>query len=213
MTFRNIIDNFNKHFRDNFWMYLITILFLCTGIILGIYSVKYMSEGDKSSLINYITSLSNSTTLESTNNKAIFFEAIKSNMPILIGYWFLGLTIFGIPVILILNIFKGFSIGFTFSFFIYGLENKGVLLAILGVLPQNIIYIPCIILASVLSIQFSLNILKDKISKNHKGSREGNISTYSLTFLCFTIIMSMGFLFEAFLTPSLIKFALKSLGA
>jgi len=56
MTFRNIIDSFNKHFRDNFWIYLLSILFLCTGVILGIYSVKYMSEGDKSNLVNYITS-------------------------------------------------------------------------------------------------------------------------------------------------------------
>ncbi len=213
MTYRNIIDSFNKHFRDNFWLYLLSILFLCTGTILGIYSVKYMSEGDKSSLVNYITSISNSTTLESTNNKAILLEAFKSNIPIIIGYWFLGLTIVGLPVILILNIFKGFSIGFTFSFFIYGLKDKGIILAILGVLPQNIIYIPCIILASVISMQFSLNILKDKLNKGYKGSRDGSIVNYSFAFICFLLLMSVGFMFEAFLTPSLIKFALKSVGA
>lgn len=213
MTFRNIIDSFNKHFRDNFWLYLLSILFLCTGAILGIYSVKYMSEGDKSSLVNYITSISNSTTLESTNNKAILLEAFKSNIPLMIGYWFLGLTIVGLPVILILNIFKGFSIGFTFSFFIYGLKDKGILLAILGVLPQNIIYIPCIILASVISMQFSLNILKDKLNKNYKGARDSSILNYSFAFVCFLLLMSIGFMFEAFLTPSLIKFALKTVGA
>jgi stage II sporulation protein M len=213
MTVRKLLDNFNKHFRDNFWIYLITILFLSTGAILGIYSVKYMSDGDKNSLISYITSLSKSSTLESINNKAIFLEAIKSNLPIIIGYWFLGLTIVGIPVILILSIFKGFSIGFTISFFIYSLKEKGLLLSILGVLPQNIIYIPCIILASVLSIQFSFSMLKDKVNKNYKGSNEGSIGNYTLCFICFIIIMTMGFLLEAFVTPNLIRFALKTAGA
>jgi stage II sporulation protein M len=212
MTLKKLMDNFNKHFRDNFWIYLITILFLSTGAILGIYSVKYMSDSDKNSLINYITSLSKSTTLESINNKAIFIEAIKSNLPIIIGYWFLGLTIVGIPVILILSVFKGFSIGFTISFFIHSLKDKGLILAILGVLPQNIIYIPCIILASVLSIQFSLSMLRDKVNKNYKGCNENSIVNYTLCFIVFIIVMVTGFLLEAFITPNLIRFALKTVG-
>lgn len=209
MTFRNLMENFNKHFRDNLLMYLLTILFLCTGIILGIYSVKYMSNNDKSSLVNYITSLSQSSTLEGINNKAIFFEALKSNLPIIIGYWFLGLTIVGIPVILGLCIFKGFSIGFTISFFVYSLKDRGLLLAVLGVLPQNIIYIPCVILASVLSIQFSLGMLKEKLNKGYKGSKGSSVAGYSVSFLFLIGFMILGFLLEAFITPSLIKFALK----
>lgn len=212
MTIRNLIDNFNKHFRENFWMYLLTILFLCTGAILGIYSVKYMSNNDKSSLINYVTSLSKSSTLEGINNKAIFFEAVKSNLPIIIGYWFLGLTIVGIPVILVLSIFKGFSIGFTISFFVYSLKDRGLLLAVLGVVPQNIIYIPCVIFASVLSIQFSLNMLKEKLNKNYKGYKGNSIASYTLSFICIMAIMTVGFLLEAFVTPSLIRFALKGVG-
>ena len=55
MTFRSLIDSFNKHFYENIWMYLLTILFMATGMILGLYCVKYMGDVDKNTLINYIT--------------------------------------------------------------------------------------------------------------------------------------------------------------
>ncbi len=212
MTFRNITSNFNKHFHENIGLYLLSILFVFTGIILGMYCVKYLGNEERNTIVKYIVSLSNSSSLEGINNKAILIEVLKNNLPIILGFWFLGLTIVGIPAILFLDIVKGFSLGFTFSFFIYSMKNGGAMLSILGVLPQNLIYIPCTILFSVLAIEFSLNMFKEKLSKNFKGSDGYSIATYTMLFL-FTIgIMFIGFFIEIFLTPYLMAFALKSIG-
>ncbi|WP_346880498.1 stage II sporulation protein M [Clostridium sp. UBA3061] len=212
MTLRSIIDSFNKHFYENIWMYLLTILFIATGIILGLYCVKYMGDVDKSTLINYITAFGSSSTLDGLSNKEILMGTLKNNIPIIIGFWFLGLTVVGLPIIILINIYKGFSLGFTFSFFIYGLKEKGLLLSLLGVLPQNLIYIPCLIFLSVLSIEFSIGIVKEKFTKKYSPNT-GSVKNYTMMFLIVTGVMFIGFLFESFITPILINFALKGLGA
>ncbi|MEG1256361.1 stage II sporulation protein M [Clostridium sp.] len=208
MTFRSLLDGFNKHFYENIWLYLITILFMATGMIVGLYCVKYMGDVDKNTLINYITALSSS----SASNKEVLIGTLKNNLPFIIGFWFLGLTIVGAPVIILLNIYKGFSLGFTFSFFIYGLKERGLLLAILGVLPQNIIYIPCLIFLSVLALQFSIGSVKEKFSKRFVSRTNSSVRMYTIIFVVTTGVMFIGFLFEAFLTQELVKFALKGLG-
>ncbi|WP_346878748.1 stage II sporulation protein M [Clostridium sp. UBA7791] len=211
MTLRSIIDSFNKHFYENIWMYLLTILFIATGMILGLYCVKYMGDVDKSTLINYITAFGSSSTLDGLSNKEILMGTLKNNIPIIIGFWFLGLTVVGLPIIILINIYKGFSLGFTFSFFIYGLKEKGLLLSLLGVLPQNLIYIPCLIFLSVLSIEFSIGIVKEKFTKKYSPNT-GSVKNYTMMFLIVTGVMFIGFLFESFITPILINFALKGLG-
>ncbi len=118
----------------------------------------------------------------------------------------------GLPIIILINIYKGFSLGFTFSFFIYGLKEKGLLLSLLGVLPQNLIYIPCLIFLSVLSIEFSIGIVKEKFTKKYSPNT-GSVRNYTMMFLIVTGVMFIGFLFESFITPILINFALKGLGA
>jgi len=208
MTLRSIIDSFNKHFYENIWMYLLTILFIATGMILGLYCVKYMGDVDKSTLINYITAFGSSSTLDGLSNKEILMGTLKNNIPIIIGFWFLGLTVVGLPIIILINIYKGFSLGF----FIYGLKEKGLLLSLLGVLPQNLIYIPCLIFLSVLSIEFSIGIVKEKFTKKYSPNT-GSVKNYTMMFLIVTGVMFIGFLFESFITPILINFALKGLGA
>jgi len=202
----------NIYIYENIWMYLLTILFIATGMILGLYCVKYMGDVDKSTLINYITAFGSSSTLDGLSNKEILMGTLKNNIPIIIGFWFLGLTVVGLPIIILINIYKGFSLGFTFSFFIYGLKEKGLLLSLLGVLPQNLIYIPCLIFLSVLSIEFSIGIVKEKFTKKYSPNT-GSVRNYTMMFLIVTGVMFIGFLFESFITPILINFALKGLGA
>lgn len=211
MTFRSVVDNFNRHFNDHIWYYLISILFLATGMILGLYCVKYMGDTDRQTLINYIGNLNSSAALSGVSNNIIFWGTLKNNLPLIIGFWILGITIVGAPLIILLDIYKGFSLGFTFSFFIYGLKQRGLLLSVLGVLPQNIIYIPCIILLSVFSLQYSVGMIKEKFNVGRVSIEDGNVKKYSMIFLIITAVMVIGFFIEGYVTPSLVRFALKGM--
>lgn len=213
MKFKGIFHGANKHFNDNLGYYLITILFLATGMIVGLYCVKYMQDVDKGSLINYITAMSTSPNGEIMATTRIFINALKNNIPIIIGLWILGLTFIGAPIVLLINLYKGFSLGFTFSFFIYALKQRGIILALLGVLPQNIIYVPCIIFLSVIALKGSVAGVKEKFSKKYAGSSYTNVRNYTMIYVITTVVMAAGFLIETFLTPVFINMVLKGIGA
>lgn len=78
-------------------------------------------------------------------------------------------------------------------------------MAILGILPQNIIYILCIIISSVIAMEFSLNIIKDKLNRQWSNSIFIKVSSYSLVFIIIFFIQCTGFLIETFIIPNIMK--------
>lgn len=208
MLNNRILNSANNHFEDNFWLYIISLFCFFLGIILGVYTVKYLGPVEKNHLVSYLTGFSSSMKKNKINNKDIFFQSIKNNVPLVAAIWFLGLTMVGTPVILIIDIIKGYTIGFTISFVIKGLGIKGIWVSLLGVIPQNIIYIPCLLVASVSAIDFSINFFKNNMYKHWNSNLLARIAAYSVVFIFIIIIMSLGFLFEAYATPFFINLLL-----
>lgn len=200
-----IVASLNRHLQENFWLYIISLLCVFTGVVLGIYAVKYMGDFEKSDLVSYIHNFATNIKSQSLNNKAIFFGTLKNNFILIGAIWFLGLTMIGIPIILVVDIIKGFTLGFSISFFLNSIGNKGIGVVLLGIMPQNIIYIPCIVFASVIAMEFSLNILKDKINSKWIKSIWVKIVSYSFSFMAILLIMCFGFIIEAYASPQLVK--------
>lgn len=213
MSENKVLALINKHVQNNFWLYVVSLLCVCTGIVMGIYSVKYMGGFEKSDLLSYLKNFGTAINSGGINYKSIFIETAKSNIPILLIVWFLGLTMIGIPVILIIDIIKGFTIGFSISFIINGMGIKGMWFSLLGVLPQNIIYVPCIIFASVLAMEFSLTILRDKANRQWTSNIWVRVTSYSISFMIVTAFMFVGFFMESYITPNMIKFIVASIGS
>jgi stage II sporulation protein M len=213
MSSNTLISNINKHIQDNFWLYIISILCVFTGIILGIYSVKYMGEIEQNDLVNYLMNFVDPSNTSGISYKLIFFQSLKNNLPVIIFLWFLGLTIVGLPIIIIIDLLKGFTVGFTFSFMISGIGKNGIGIAVLGVLPQNLIYIPCIILASVVSMEFSIMLLKDKFNKQWTSSISSRIIYYSVIFIVLIAFLFIGIIIESYIAPYFIKNLINNLGS
>jgi stage II sporulation protein M len=195
----------NKHIQNNFWLYVITLLCFCTGIVLGVYSVRYMGGFEKNDLLSYLNSFKSSINSGNIDYKSILVEALKINIPMIVIMWFLGLTMIGTPVILVIDILKGFTLGFSCSFVINSLGINGIWFDLLGILPQNIIYVPCIIFLSVMAMEFSLTILKDRSNVQWKNHVLIKLTSYSITFIFVIIVMCIGLIMEVYVTPNIIK--------
>lgn len=197
--------NMNEHVQQNFWLYIISLLCIFTGIVLGIYTVRYMGINEQGSLMNYFTSFTQNVLQGDFKYKTIFADVLRNNLSLVIAVWFLGLTMVGIPIILVIDVIKGFTIGFSISFFISGLGTKGLGLALVGILPQNLIYIPCVLVASVVAMEFSLGIVRDRLNRQRMNSIWMKITSYSFIFILVSAFMLSGFLFETYITPSFVK--------
>ncbi|MBM7869194.1 stage II sporulation protein M [Clostridium pascui] len=205
MSRNNLVLGLNDHIKENFWLYVISLICIFTGMVLGVYTVKYMGEIYKTDLISYFQGFTEYLTTESLNYKEVFLNTIRSNIPFILFIWLLGMTMVGIPVILIIGIIKGYTLGFTISFIINSVGLKGIGIAIFGVIIQNIIYIPCMIIASVLAMEFSLNFLKERIDRRVKENIWIKMLSYSCSFLAIIAVMFVGFFMEAYIIPNILK--------
>ena len=203
----NAINKLNQDYRENKLYYLMVLIFFCVGIALGTYMVKYMSASDTSDLASYFSSFIEGIIDNPVDSNKLFFSVLRKSLPLVILIILFGFTFFGVPLILLIDLIKGFTLGYTFSFLLTTIEGSGVWLAIAAVLPQNILYIPTFIAISIISIEFSSNKLRDKFFNKNKTNRivEKKVIYILGVFLCLFIL---GTIIETFLSPKIIKFVI-----
>lgn len=200
-----IISKLNLNKKENKFYYFMVFIFFCVGIALGTYIVKYMSARDATDLTSYFSTFTESIAKEAVNNKVLLFNILKKNLMLITIIIALAFTVFGTPIILLLDLVKGFTLGYTFSFLISTFDGKGLWLALASTIPQNIIYIPCFIALSIVGIEFSSTKLKDKFFNKGKVNTivERELILKIGVLACVFII---GTLIEAYLGPNIIKF-------
>ena len=126
----NIINKAQHNYKENKLFYLMVFIFFCVGITLGTFMVKYMNYNDANDLTNYFSAFTKSIVSEPVNTKVLFLDVLKKNLILLTAIVLFGFTVFGTPIILIIDLIKGFTLGYTFSFLLTSFEGKGIWLAL-----------------------------------------------------------------------------------
>lgn len=194
-----------KNIKENLGSYFMAVLFFAIGIAAGAFTVKALDNGQKQDLVIYLNRFFQILGNEQIKSTTILVQSLKNNFQTIFFIWLLSITIIGVPVTLFITSFRGFIVGFTISFLIQGLGWKGLLFTFVAVLPQNIIFIPCLIIISALSISFSVHSIKRKVRKGFINNVKGNMLSYTLSVGAILLIMLLGSLVEAYLSPILIK--------
>lgn len=202
---RRVNESFARNIRDNIGVYFVVTLFFTIGIAAGAFTVKALDYTQKQDLVSYLNRFFQILTSQNVDKGTIFFQSIKMNFETILFIWILSITVIGVPITLIITAFRGFIIGFTISFLIDGLGWKGIFFTLIAVIPQNIIYIPCLLIVSAISVSFSITVVRRKLKKNLIGASKINIASYTASVVIIFIIMSLGSLFEAYASPVLLK--------
>lgn len=198
-------DAISKNIKENQGVYFAVTLFFAIGIAAGAFTVRAFSQEQKQELVIYLNRFFQSINGEKVQNGKVFYQAMKNNFQTVFLIWLMGVTIIGVPFTLFITSFRGFIIGFTIAFLIQGLGWKGFLFILAAVFPQNIIYIPCLLIISAISLCYSMQAFKGKINKIQSGNIRNNITSYTTSILFFLIIMSIGCFIEAYISPYILK--------
>lgn len=200
----NIVNSLNLKFRENKMLYILVLVFFCVGIVLGTYTIKYMNASYTTDLSSYFTTFINSLGDKPIDSKILIMDILKKNMIIIAIILLLSFTIIGSPIILLVDLFRGFTLGYTFSFLITTFSGKGIWIALASIIPQNLFYIPFFIGISIMAIEMSSNKLKNKfLNKVIKNNIFSNELLIKLVFL-FSLFV-VGVIIETFVCPNLIR--------
>ncbi|HAT4170537.1 TPA: stage II sporulation protein M [Clostridium perfringens] len=200
---RMFFSGLMESLKENKITFLWVLLFFLVGIVLGSYTVYYMSDFNRVEITTYFNNFLEFLGGNSVSYTSILVDSIKSILPMVAIVVLLGYTAVGTPIILMMDLAKGYVIGFTFSLIVSMLGSKGVMLVLSGLMLQNLIFIPIIMLISVLAIRHSVTKLKMGVSRDRVKL---DVSRAYLNFQgLLSLIIISGILIETYISPNLIR--------
>ena len=194
-----------QHINENRWQYYILILLFVLGTIAGNYPISYLEDGDKNHLLDLIDNYLRSE-LADTITISFWAGAFINQFKTLLIIWFLGLTVIGLPLILGIIFVRGFSLGFTIGFLVQEKAGAGIMITLLSVIPQNLVYIPLLIVWSVVAMNFSIYLVRGRTAMNLSLGK--SLAIYTSLLVIFSALLLAGSLIEAYLSPWLLSLLL-----
>lgn len=194
-----------SHLRENLSLYLFIIVLFTMGVSFGAVIVNSLSLSQKQELTGYLGQFFQQVNggME-MNPQSAFQHALGDHLKYIGFMWILGLSIIGLPVILVMIFLKGLVIGFTVGFLVNQWSWNGLFLAGLSVLPQNLIVIPAVIIVGTAGISFSLRLIRSRFLRRGEPIYHYFLR-YSLLIVFMGLLLGVASLFEAFVSPQLMK--------
>ena len=178
---KRVLVNYIKKYKK---LHFIVSVILIIGVIFGVICANKFEFTSINSMTDYFNNYKNNIiNAEENNINELFICSFFNKIKYVFLIFIFSYAIVSFIFILIINFYKGFSLGYIISIIIkqFGLR-KGILFSIINLFPQNFIYIPFFILFSVLCINFGKNL------KNNHVDIKGNIIKIMLFFVLMLII-------------------------
>ena len=191
-----------QHFYASWWVYLLVGSCFLLGLFFGFLGMTSLEQNQTSSLsklfeeglVHFEKNFNFSTSAR---------QAVLKNTVNLSKIFLMGLTIIGLPLVLVIIFTRGFVLGFTIEFLLQEKAWRGGLLALLTVLPPNLLSVPAYILGAVMAINFSLYLIKGSGQRKIKMSQ--CFLEYLLIMLSLAVLMLGSALIEGYFSPIFIK--------
>jgi len=205
IVLNNFLSNFFRDFiRKNLGLYLLVLLLFVLGIVFGSLVVNMLSPVQSNEVLSYIEGFFTNVKNIDIDPGNIFSISIANNLKNALAIFMSGLIVIGLPLVFILIIFRGFILGFTVGFLIQELGIKGIIFALLAILPQNLIIIPTIISLGVAATAFALSIMKNRL-RHYPEDYPRLIVGYAMFNIACTLLLVMAGLIEGYISPIFIK--------
>ncbi len=203
---KKIIKYLNETIKKekNILIFILITFFL--GLILGSLFINFITEDDKKLLVEqlelFLSNVKNLT--KDVFGIKVFSGEILNNGFQLFIIFVLGISMIGLPVVIIIMFFKGFMLGTTLATIILKYQFKGIIGSFLYVFPCYIFNIIIYIFISFFAVHASIKFLKALFKKDNLNFKSF-FGRYLLSFIISMFFMFIVCLLDAYLTPVLLK--------
>ena len=191
----------SKYLRKQKKIYYILIGLAIIGIIFGLLFIFLISNENKSLLNTRIKDFFDND-IDIFKN---FFKCLFNNLILILIVWILGISIIGIPLILIILFLKSFIFGFSISSLISTFGVNGLLISLFHIVISKSIYLIILILMSFYSISFSIKLLKSFFTKKSVDFKE-SIRKYIKVLLLSLVVCFIISIYEGFISNYIVNF-------
>lgn len=195
-----------QYMKDHLPLYLFVSVLFVMGVVFGALMVNALSPGQKEEMARHINSFIQVVNQgNEIGGPSTFRDSLMLHLKWIALIWVLGLSIIGLPFIFLLDFLKGVLVGFSVGYLVGQLSWKGLLFAFVSIAPQNLIIIPALVMCSVSACAFSLYMIKNRFLQKRGGPLYPMFVRYTSLALGMSALLVGAALFEAYLSPVMIK--------
>lgn len=194
--------------KENQSLYVFTIVLFAMGVIFGAVIVNSLALAQKQDLFGFLQYFFKNMDQNGIPDPSQHFQQAMGYYLKTVGImWIFGLSIIGVPMILLLLFLKGIVVGFTVGFLVNEFQWQGVTFSLAGVLPQNMLIVPAYIIIGVAGISFSLRLIKTRLLTN-RGEIWPHFISYSLLIVAMVAVLAIAALFESYISPAVMQYVI-----
>ena len=182
-----------------FILALVSILFIM-GIIFGALAAGMLETNQARDLLNYINQGLQTPVV--ADNLAYTHQIIIANIQTVFFLFFMGISVIGVPLALLLIFTRGFILGFSSGFLIHALGFKGLIITMTGIIPHNLLIIPALFLMLIAIIDCAAALTKIRFSKKNVSLRDELLKCVLLTLIVLVFMVLAGFV-QGYITTTL----------
>lgn len=204
----SIIKNtIGQYVSNNLKEYILVLIIFLIGIFIGVMFINNCSEEQETSIISYINEfIEKFKSMENLDKSNLLADSIKSNIGLAVIIWLAGTTIIGMPVVLGIILFRGFCLGYTISSISLAIgTGKSLIFGFMGLMLQNIVFIPALLTMGVSSIKLYKAIINDRRKENIKIE----VIRHSIISSLMVILLVLASLLECEISVFLLSFGMK----
>ena len=195
----------NLSARDNLNLYVFVGVLVVVGAIFGAMLVHALTLEQQQELADQIgVYMTNVKEPQQLSPAETFWETYWFYGKWLLLIWFLGLSVIGLPLVLVLDFLKGVLIGFAVALLAQQLAWKGVFFFFVATAPQNAIVIPALMIASISAARFAYFVVRERLFRR-KGQLLPPFLAHTAVTGVMLVMLCVASLYEAFLSPLILE--------
>ena len=186
-------------------MFIFLLVLFVIGIIVGSLFVTILKDSDKTLITE---SLNNFFTNVKTLNlkwKSTLITTLITQASYVIGIWILGISIIGLPLILIIYFSKAFILGFSIGSILLNYNVKGILLSIAYIFPHQIINFFIYTILAIYALSLSIKLFDSLLHKKKLDFRP-ILNKYLFILMVSVVLCITSTLLEVFVMPRLVYY-------
>jgi stage II sporulation protein M len=195
----------NLSARDNLNLYLFIGVLFVVGAVFGALLVRALTFEQQQDLADtlglYLKSVGDGSGLDPAT---AFWDGFQFYAKWLFLIWLLGLSVIGVPIVLVLDFLKGVLVGFTAGLLVHELAWKGLLFFLATVAPPNALAVPALMIASVSAARFAYFIVRERLFRR-KGRMLPPFLAHTAVAASMLVMLGVASLYEAYVSPLLLE--------
>lgn len=201
---KKYMDKLKSNIRINKNLFVFLVVIIAVGIAAGSIFVTVLNNEDKVMVSDYLNNFLNNLNSNNLNYSGTLVNTLIFTLGGALLIWLLGISVIGFILILLFLFIKAFALGFSIGSIIINFNFKGILIALVYIVPHHIINMMVFLLISSYALILSYRLI-NSFTKKKSFEFKGIFNKYLFVLGFSLIILLISVLYEVYGAPKLIN--------